>query len=163
MAATNPSLRQTIDETLRGFLLGYEDAREKKDPSQVNRLLTPECGRHISPKSFVKTMGMPSDLAFDPKTYEQKVGAEMQVQQVTRTEISNVVIDAEARTAAAMSVHHGECSDGEKFALEFAWFLNFSDDGTKIVKVREWIDGPEAVKFQGKVQSLMEKLKGETA
>lgn len=161
MAAPTPSLRQTIEETLRGFLLGYEDAREKKDASQVNRLLAPDCRRHVSPTTFFTSMGMPPDFSFDNKTYEDKLAAEMQVQSVKRTEISNVVVDAEGRTAAATSVHHGECSDGEAFALEFAWFLNFSDDGTKIVKVREWIDGPEAMRYQTKINGLLEQLRGE--
>ncbi|TDZ33884.1 hypothetical protein C8035_v000596 [Colletotrichum spinosum] len=159
MASTDvTTLQKTIEATLREFLLGYQTAKEHNDPSFISRALAPECIRYIAPVSFLTAMGAPTDFTFDVKSYQAQFAKELPVQGVNKTEINDIIIDAVGRKASASTVFHGKYSSSEKLKLEFAWFLDFNEDGTKVTRILEWLDTTEALKFQAKCNALIDEL-----
>ncbi|KAK0654885.1 hypothetical protein B0T16DRAFT_395808 [Cercophora newfieldiana] len=152
------SLRETIDKTLRVFLAGYIDGAQ--DATKLSTVLTPDCLRTFAPLSFLNSIGAPADAALDNKTYEGFYAAELDVAWgKSLDDVGNVVIDLEAKTAAATTVYTMEFKDGELFRFEFAWFLKFNEDGTAITKVLEWVDTAETTKYHARIKELQAKGK----
>ena len=155
--AGSSSLKQTMEKTLREFLEGYQDANAKQDAALVSRLLVPDCVRQFGPSSMLKALGAPPDAAMSNEAYQAAVAKELPVGGVRSSDISGVVIDVEGKAGAARTTYHGEYSDGQKLSMEFAWFLNFTDDGTKVTKIYEFCDSTEAVKHQHNIDRLTEE------
>jgi hypothetical protein len=150
------TLRSNIDKTLRTFLAGYVDGA--KDATVISAALTPECLRTFAPLSFLNSIGAPADTALDNKTYSDFYGAELAYGWAkSLDEIPHVVIDVENKTAAATSVYTNEFSDGDTIRFEFAWFLTFNEDGTRISKVHEWVDSTETARYHAKINELKGK------
>jgi len=153
------NLRETITKTLNIFFAGYIDGA--KDATKLSTVLTPDCLRTIAPLTFLNAIGAPADLALDNKTYEESYAGELAVAWgKSLDEVANVVIDVEARTAAATTVYTNEFSDGGEFRFEFAWFLKFNEDGTAIERVLEWVDSAGTVKYHAKIAELGGKAPG---
>ena len=147
------SLRETIDKTLRVFLAGYIDGAN--DATKLSAVLAPDCQRTFAPLTFLNAIGASADIALDNKSYEQFYAAELSVAWgKSLDDVSNVVIDVEARTAAATTVYTNEFSDGELFRFEFTWFLKFNEDGTAITRVLEWVDSAGTTRYQAKIKEL---------
>lgn len=153
------TLRETITKTLNVFLAGYVDGA--KDATKLSTVLTPDCLRTFAPLTFLNAIGAPADVALDNKTYEDFYAAELPVAWgKSLDEVANVVIDVEARTAAATTVYTNEFSDGEEFRFEFAWFLKFNQDGTAIERVLEWVDSVGTARYHAKIGELKGKAPG---
>ena len=65
------------------------------------------------------------------------------------------------RKAVAETTYIEEFADGDTFPLEFVWFLNFNEDGTKVTNIIEWVDSLQSVKFEHKVQAELAKKTAE--
>ncbi|KAI1078634.1 hypothetical protein F5B20DRAFT_546771 [Whalleya microplaca] len=153
-------LRETIEATTREFLMTYQDGAAHKDPSIISRNLSPDCSRQIAPASFMKSVGAPPDLQFSNDAYQSLFEKDLEASAVLKSDILNLTIDAHARKAAARTVYHGKFTDGEEMSMEFAWFLDFNDDGTKVTHIVEVVDPPESLKFSSKVEALRGKASG---
>ncbi|KAK0715386.1 hypothetical protein B0H67DRAFT_665524, partial [Lasiosphaeris hirsuta] len=120
--------------------------------------LTPDCVRHIKPASFLTGLGAPADLSFTPQAYQEVFSGEMPFAQTKSVQISDVTIDMTSRKAAATVVYVNEfVDDGERVTLEFAFFLSFTEDGSQITKILEWVDSGDCPKYQAKVHGRREK------
>ncbi|EOO02479.1 hypothetical protein UCRPA7_2019 [Phaeoacremonium minimum UCRPA7] len=157
------SIRQLLEKKTNDFLLCYEDATNANDPNLISRHLAPDCKRYFGPVGYLTAMGLPPDFGFSVPEYQAAYEQHMPIWAVKSTDILNVVIDEAGRKAAARSICHGEFCDGDKFALDFTWFLEFSEDGTEIKKVLEFVDIPESIRHFKKNQELLEKVKPESA
>ncbi|KAK1750470.1 hypothetical protein QBC47DRAFT_394118 [Echria macrotheca] len=150
--------RETMEKTLRTFLAGYLDASQAKDSTKLSAVLTPDCQRHFAPPSFLKNLGAPPDMTLDNKGYEDFFTAELPVVLTKSVDgIENVVIDTEKRTGAATTKYTQEFKDGTLFPFEFAWFVSFDEEGTKISKILEWVDAIETPKYHAKIKELQGK------
>jgi len=153
------ALRGTMNNTLRVFLDGYIDGRN--DTTKLSAVLTPDCLRTFAPLSFLQSIGAPADTALDNKSYEDFYASELSVAWAkSLDEAPNVVIDVEAKTAAATTVYTNEFSDGETFRLEFAWFVTFSEDGERVRKVLEWVDSGATKRYHERIRELMAAREG---
>ncbi|KAL0935454.1 uncharacterized protein CTRU02_210045 [Colletotrichum truncatum] len=160
MASENlTEVYQTIEKTLHEFIQGYENAAKHNDASHVSAKLAPDCKRRILPSSFFRNLGVPTDFVLDNKSYEAKFGEDLSVQGVTKTEVSHITIDAWSKKAAATSAHTVTYIDGETYLMEIAWYLTFSEDGTQVKEIIEFIDSGDLPKFHAKCASLKEQRK----
>lgn len=64
--------------------------------------------------------------------------------------ITDLVIDVDARKAAVTAVADMVFL-GEKSSMDFSWFLHFNEEGTKIVKIVEFVD---SLTFTGLQQKM---------
>jgi len=157
---TTATLRKTINTTLRSHLMSYLPASSTSDPSHLNKDLNPTALRHISPSSFLLALGAPSDLTITPIDYIAQFGKELTASKVKSVDyIPDVVIDTEGRFTAARSGYTNKFTDnGEEVQLEFAWFFEFTEDGRKITKVREFVDADVAGRYQRRVAEILKGL-----
>jgi len=70
-------------------------------------------------------MGAPSGFAFDVVNFENIMRNEMLVASSVHLEVSSVMIDPKAKTAAATALHVNRFGDGQEFKLEHAWLVSF--------------------------------------
>lgn len=140
MASAN--LRKTMEATAIEFLDSYRAGAVQNDPSLVNRSVTPGCKRHLLPQSMLKAVGIPLDLAFDNDTYQAEFEKDLELGAVTVHDVANIVVDVEARKVAATSRAQMQykVGDKEELTLEFSWFFDLNEDGSKITKVVEFTD-----------------------
>jgi hypothetical protein len=156
MASSQAEIRSTIEATIRDFIGAYKDGAAQNDPSIINRNVAAQCTRHLLPASLVQALGAPADFVIDNEEYQRLFANDLKVGGVQRCTLSNLVIDVTARKAAATTVADMVCKDGETIVMEHSWFLDFSEDGSKVTKVVEFCD-PDGV------HKLMAKIGGETA
>ncbi|KAH7118590.1 hypothetical protein B0J13DRAFT_569432 [Dactylonectria estremocensis] len=148
---TPADLKKTIEETLRAFILSYKDGAEQNDPAIINRNTTADCTRHLLPASLAKALGAPADFVIDNAEYQRLFASDLKVGGVQKSVISNLTIDAEAKKAAASTVSDMVFKDGEVLVMEHSWFLDFTDDGSKVKKAVEFCDSDSVHKLMAKV------------
>ncbi|KAK2771567.1 hypothetical protein CKAH01_04142 [Colletotrichum kahawae] len=153
------ALYEAIGKTMHEFLEAYEHASKANDPSRINTPLTPDCKRHFMPPSFLQAMGVPSDFSVGNEVYEARWATTLPVYSTKRTEINNVAIDVWKKTAAATTVLDSEFIDGESTKLYFAWFMEFTEDGSQIKEVWEYVDSVVQPGIAAKCEKLFEEQK----
>lgn len=81
----------------------------------------------------------------------------MQTWTATSTEILHLTIDGEARRVAAQAAVSGKWKNeaGEDAKLDFAWSLEFGDDGKEVVKVVEYLDSPPVKEYYARIQAIL--------
>lgn len=148
----NANLRATMEATALEFFSSYVVAAAQNDPSLVNRNVTPDCKRHLLPQSMLRDQGIPLDLAIDNELYQAEFAKDLAFGSVQRHDVANMVIDVEARRLAATTSAYMLFKVGEKetLELEFSWFFDFNEDGTKITRVVEFTDGDAVRKMAAK-------------
>ena len=151
------SLQQTIDKTAREFLLSYRDASAQKEPELLVRALAPDCTRQLAPSSYLAAVGLPPGFLLTNDMYKGKWAEQLPAVIIQSTDILSLVVDAASLKAAAIAAHNAQFSDGEVRTLEFAYFLDFSEDGSKIAKILQFSDTDGSLKFQVKVDELLGK------
>ncbi|UQC81766.1 uncharacterized protein CLUP02_07252, partial [Colletotrichum lupini] len=73
---------------------------------------------------------------------------------VGATTTSNLVVDSEARKAALTSSSDIKFRDGsENLQLEFSWFFDFNEDGSKVTKVIEFCDKDSVMLMHSKISA----------
>ncbi|KAI3336321.1 hypothetical protein HD806DRAFT_1878 [Xylariaceae sp. AK1471] len=154
-------LRETIEATTRECILSYEAASNaSKNASMISRSLSPSCSRLIVPQNFLASMGAPEpDRAFPNGEYESLFASDLKATHFPSggTTILDLTIDETAKRSAARTSHVIEFSDGEKMTLEFAWFFELLDDGTKVKRIVEFCDPGMSRKHFEKIQGLLKE------
>lgn len=136
--STMSDLRRRIESTTRAFISAFEEGSSQQDASIINRDVTPDCTRHMHPASVPQAFGLPEDFVFDAATFQAAFAKDIKVLRFEGSVISNLVIDAGARSAAFTSVAKVIPNNGEAYNVEQAWFLYFNEDGSKVKKVVEF-------------------------
>ncbi|KAL2882137.1 hypothetical protein SGCOL_002399 [Colletotrichum sp. CLE4] len=148
------AFRQKVEATMKSFFDAYTDGAKQNDPSIINRVVTPDCTRHLFPRSMTKAFGLPAEFALDTATYEAQFAKDIAVFTSESTTVSNLVIDSEARKAALTSTSDIVFKDGsESLQLEFSWFFDFNEDGSKVTKVIEFCDKDAVMLMHSKVSA----------
>lgn len=154
MAADVSTLENSIKTTTERFIKAYVDACEKKDASLFSLDLTEDCRRHIGPPHFLTSLGAPPELSLSNTDYEQMWVKEMPYYTADTYEIFNLVIDTKNLKSACRSTFTGVFSDGTKGERNLVWFLDFTDDGSKVNKIYQLNDPEEARNYRFKVEGL---------
>lgn len=134
------------------FFSSYQAAAAQNDPSLVNRSVTPDCKRYLLPQSMLRDQGIPLDLAIDNELYRAEFAKDLPIGSVQRHDVANMVIDVVARRLAATTSADMLFTVGEKetLELEFSWFFDFNENGSKITRVVEFTDGDALRKMAAK-------------
>lgn len=133
-------LRQRIERTIRAFISAFEEGTAQQDASIINRHVTDDCTRQLQPASVTAAFGLPEGFAFDNATFERAFAKDLTALRFESNVISDLVIDVEGHTAAFSSVAKVRPNKGEAFDYAQAWFLTFTEDGSKVKKVVEFCD-----------------------
>lgn len=151
-------LRKAMEATAREFFDSYQTGAMQKDPSLINRSVTPDCKRYLLPKSMLRAQGIPLDFAFDNETYQSEFAKDLTIGSVHGHDVANMIVDVEARKLAATTTARVLFTVGERetLVLEFAWFFDFNEDGSKITRVVEFTDG-DAVQKMAAVATAAKK------
>ncbi|KAK5657639.1 hypothetical protein OQA88_2711 [Cercophora sp. LCS_1] len=158
-------LRETMTQTLRKVLHAYVDVSTNRDITLLSTDLDPSCTRSFAPTSFLEAIGVPTDTKalLTNAQYEAAYGQNQAAVTMKTVEISNIVIDTANKTAAAHTKYVNEYKDkgGEEMVMEFAWFLGFNEDGTKVNSIIEFADSLESVRFHERVAGILKERSAE--
>ncbi|KAI1040680.1 hypothetical protein LB505_012223 [Fusarium chuoi] len=143
----NSDLRKQIETTVNSFLASYEDGRKAKDPTVINRDVTPDCTRQLLPASLCKALGLPEEFLIPNDIYEKLYADDLSLGGVHNTVSKHLTIDVEARRAAVESSGDIIYHHGETLHLEFSWIFYLTGDGTKISRVIEFADSMAVLKM----------------
>lgn len=95
---------------------------------------------------------------FENDIYQHFFERDLKTMAVVSTEFLNLIVDPEKRTSAARTRHALKFKNGEEMSLEFAWFFDLNDDGTKITKILEFVDTREGIVMEEKNAKLRAEL-----
>ncbi|GJC88641.1 hypothetical protein ColLi_11479 [Colletotrichum liriopes] len=141
-------IRKSIKATAEAFLASYEDGSAQNDATIINRNVTPDCTRHLLPSSVPEVLGLPADFSIDNQTFQDVFAKDIQFLKFRNGVISNLVIDTEARRAAFTAVSEVAVVDREEsYPFECSFTLYFTEDGSKIRKVIEFLDKDGTLKM----------------
>lgn len=161
------SLRQTLKDNAIAFFHTYQDASLANDPSLISRGLSSTCVRQFQPPSFCHAMGYPANTDVPNAVYQARIAEGMQAWTATETKILHLTIDTEARRVAAQTAILGKWKstttqgEEEDAKLDFAWFLEFGEDGREVVRIVEYMDSPPVKEYYAKIQAIL-AAKGNT-
>ncbi|GJC87754.1 hypothetical protein ColLi_10592 [Colletotrichum liriopes] len=151
---SSTDLRKAIEATTKSFLAAYTDSADQHDPSLINRDVTSDCTRHLLPNTMLKAFGVPTDFSIDNASYLKNLVKDLRVCSVQNSVISNLVIDTEARKAALTSTSDIVYKEGsDSHPIEFSWFLDFNEDGSKVKKVIEFCDKDTVLVMHARVEA----------
>lgn len=128
------NIKTNIEATVNSYLASFIDAKAQNDPSLVNRNTSPDCIRQMLPTSLSGGGSMNNE------DYQKVFAQGVDFAGMKKNTASDIVIDVDARKAAVTAVAELELPSGDKFNLDFAWFLHLNDDGSKIKKIVEFVD-----------------------
>jgi hypothetical protein len=149
------NLRHTIKATTAAFIKSYVDAGQAKQPHLLSTSVAENCVRYIGPVYFLRSVGAPADFSMSNAEYEADFG-EMAFYTIDTHEMYDLTIDTENLKAALRSELFGTLVDGKEFSRTFVWFLDFNEDGSKIIKVYQHNDSEEGRNFRLTVKALKE-------
>ncbi|KAL3954246.1 hypothetical protein ACCO45_012202 [Purpureocillium lilacinum] len=146
LLSTMSSLAQAIETTTKGFLKSYVDASQTKSMEALAAYLTDDCRRHVGPPAFLIARGAPPDYSMSNEEYAAEFNG-MEHYQFDDHVLYDLVVDTQKLRAAARSEILVKFNSGETASRNFVWFLDFNEDGSKIVKVYQHNDVEEANKW----------------
>lgn len=135
-----------MQATIEDFIRSHQDSVTTNDPTTMLRTVTPDCVRLIGPASLVKSMsppGAPPQDAFTMDNGAFIAHARSQhdlIKDMTSTLLDTVIDTAKMR--AAVRFNNAFKVGKTDIVLENTFFLEFTEDGTKIKLIREILDVP---------------------
>ncbi|OTA55206.1 hypothetical protein K449DRAFT_388215 [Hypoxylon sp. EC38] len=132
-------LRSTMESTLLALLETQAISPSNRDASRIVALMTPECKWFIKPDSFIAKY----PFIKSPRTVadeETHLAREIAALEESRVKVIDSVVDAATRKASARVEHWTKYTGSEPSTMEICWYLDFTDDGKKVLRVVEFID-----------------------
>ncbi|GJN80069.1 hypothetical protein PLIIFM63780_003593 [Purpureocillium lilacinum] len=136
----------TRSPTMRDNSLGLSDFGQTKSMEALAGYLTDDCRRHVGPPAFLIARGAPPDYSMSNEEYAAEFNG-MEHYQFDDHVVYDLVVDTQKLRAAARSEILVKFNSGETASRNFVWFLDFNEDGSKIVKVYQHNDVEEANKW----------------
>ncbi|GKU06283.1 hypothetical protein FLAG1_08809 [Fusarium langsethiae] len=137
-------IKQNIEATTKSYVSSFVDAKAESNPQIVNRDTSPDCLRTMLPSTLGGGGTMPNEA------YEAIFAKGLQAGGMESCRITDLVIDVDSLKAAVIAVADMVFL-GEKSSMDFSWFLHFNGNGTKIVKIIEFVD---SLTFTGLQQKM---------
>jgi hypothetical protein len=149
------ALSLAIENTTKGFLQSYVDAAQTKNTQLVSTYLAEDCRRSIGPPYYLRSVGAPADFTMSNDEYASEFGT-MEFYTFEAHEFYDLTIDTTNLKAGLRSELTGKFIDGKELSRTFVWFLDFNEDGSKIVKVYQHNDAEEGKNFRLTVKAYRE-------
>ncbi|KAJ4269879.1 hypothetical protein NW762_001548 [Fusarium torreyae] len=144
----NNELKERIEATVKSYITCFIDARAQNDTSLVNRNTAPDCTRQMLPSPLRGGATMTND------DYEKVIAHGLQLGGMYGHNATDLVIDVGNRKVAVTTVANFVFKNGDKVAMDFAWFLHLNDDGSKITKIVEFVDSDLFLKVKAKMEVI---------
>ncbi|XXH00554.1 hypothetical protein Hte_006902 [Hypoxylon texense] len=138
--------REVLQKTAKAFVENNTLAVQKKDTSLFSAILTEDCIRMYRPLSFIQRYPQFFKAQITNADYEAQMKIELQTMRDVSQKITRTVIDTAERRATLWSEQTVFTADGSKSVVEVIWDLNFSDDGTRVSQIMEFVDTYESTK-----------------
>lgn len=135
--------------------LAVVQAFDRLDIDAILSYRAPECTRHILPS----TLGYPP---VDNTRYATTLNQLKPIFRNFRLTVDDVVEDREARRICMWLMARADTAAGE-YVNEYVWTLDFDASGTKITRVKEFVDTLMTRDFWPKLQKAMDDQKAEAA
>lgn len=139
--STTTTLYAAIEKTVAAFFQGYEDAVTTVDASHYSKVLAPGCVRHLGPKATLEAFGGGLPTTLGNADYEGMMINEARVLASAKTTVVDLCIDTVKRRAGIRSTYELTIKGKPaSHTLEYGWWLTFSEDGTQITQVHQFVD-----------------------
>ncbi|CAG7558215.1 unnamed protein product [Fusarium equiseti] len=149
---------QINEETVRQFANSQAKSIQTKNPKLVSATLANNCRRFIAPASFMKAMGLPDELAKQGSPndmYEQHFSMQIPFVESTSCDVHDIALDQQKMKATVHLTHRIKpMGILEEFFVENMILLDFDKEGEKIVKIVEFTDVAESMKYMQILQGL---------
>ncbi|KAI1445739.1 hypothetical protein F5Y02DRAFT_385192 [Annulohypoxylon stygium] len=138
MSSSKNDLRSVMESTMLTFFK-HQELNHNIDPSLPVSLVTPDCLWYNKPDSFTAKYPFVDSVkttAQQKEHFEQ----EIKVLEESRGNILVSTVDAVARKGSAHIQYSTKFVGSEPSTMDICWFVDFTDDGKKILKVVKFID-----------------------
>ncbi|KAI1390888.1 uncharacterized protein F4822DRAFT_394741 [Hypoxylon trugodes] len=140
-------LRAVLQKTIDAFVENNTLAVKKKDSSLFSAVLADDCVRIYRPRSFVERYPQFFKAQITNADYEAQMKIELQTMQDVSQKITRTVIDTTERRAVIWSEQTITTPSGAQNQVELLWDLSFTEDGTRVTQIQEFVDTFEATKL----------------
>lgn len=138
--------RAVLQKTVNAFVDNNTQAVKKKDPSLFSAILTEDCVRTYRPQSFVNRYPQFFKPQITNDDYEAQMKVELQTMKDVSQKITRTVIDTTERAAVIWTEQTITIPDGSKKSVEVIWDLSFTEDGSRVSRILEFVDTYESTK-----------------
>ncbi|KAI3340689.1 hypothetical protein F4824DRAFT_451875 [Ustulina deusta] len=138
-------LRATIQKTIDAFIENNTQAVKQKDTSLLSAILAKDCIRMYRPLSFIQRYPQFFKPQITNADYEAQMQHELQTMQDVTQNVTRTVIDTTERKAT-LWVETTVVTTDSQSTVEVIFDLNFTDDGTQVSQVIEFVDTFESTK-----------------
>ncbi|KAK4183823.1 hypothetical protein QBC35DRAFT_83646 [Podospora australis] len=172
MATTTPTLRSTIETTVRNLIASYKAATRQQNVSLLSTGVAEDAIHIVGPRAYLPgpVLNPGPEYRLTKQQYEGYWSVGLPFVRNKNTEIKRLVVDAETKTASAHLVFSDEfvTADGKivedggikGMELELVIFLKMSEDGTEVKEMLEFCDAVGDPVHQGRVKELAKRAAG---
>lgn len=133
-------MRATLQQTIETFLENNTQGVKTKDASRFSAVLSDDCVRLYRPFSFINRYPQFFKKEITNADYEAQMAVELQTFNDVRQEVTRTTIDAVQRIATLWTTQHVTMIDGTKRTVEVIWDLTFTEDGSRVSQIIEFVD-----------------------
>ncbi|KAI1480602.1 hypothetical protein F4774DRAFT_77066 [Daldinia eschscholtzii] len=138
--------REVLQKTINAFVENNTLGVKNKDVTLFSAILTDDCIRMYRPLSFIQRYPQFFKTQITNADYEAQMQVELQTMKDVSQKISRTVIDTVERRATLWSEQTVTTADGSISKVEVIWDLNFSEDGSRVSQIMEFVDTYESTK-----------------
>ncbi|KAH8164422.1 hypothetical protein CIB48_g3853 [Xylaria polymorpha] len=147
-------LRPVIQKTVDIFVENNTLAVKKKDTTLLSSVLAEDCIRMYRPLSFIQKYPQFFKPSITNADYEAQMKAELLTIQDASQNVTRTVIDTTQR-AATLWIEKTVHTAASSSTVEVVYDLTFTEDGTRISQVVEFVDTSESIKVLEQILSQM--------
>ncbi|KAI0199937.1 hypothetical protein F4808DRAFT_430865 [Astrocystis sublimbata] len=147
-------LRSIIQKTIDVFVENNTLAVKQKDVTLLSSVLAEHCSRMYRPLSFIQQYPHFFKSRITNAEYEAQMKGELLTMQDVSQHVTRTVIDTTQR-AANVWIEKTVHTTASSSTVEVVCDLSFTEDGTQITQVVEFVDTSESIKVLEQILSTM--------
>ncbi|KAM0816005.1 putative SnoaL-like domain-containing protein [Seiridium cardinale] len=136
--------RAILQKTADIFVENNTLAVKRRDASLFSAILTDDCVRIYRPLSFLERYHQFFKKEITNADYEAHMGIELQTMQEVSQKVTRSSIDTTQRRATLWTEQTITTTDQSKKVVEMIWDLEFTEDGTRVKQILEFVDSYES-------------------
>lgn len=145
--------RAVLQKTIDAFVANNTQAVKTKNLSLFSEVLAQDCVRMYRPLSFVKRYPQFFKAEITNDDYEAQMKIELQTMKDVSQKTTRTIIDTTERTAVIWSEQTVSTFGGDTNVVEVILDLSFTEDGTRITQIMQYVDTYESTKLLEQILS----------
>ncbi|GAW14105.1 hypothetical protein EKO27_g11442 [Xylaria grammica] len=146
--------RATIQKTIDAFIENNTQAVKQKNTNLLSAILAKDCIRMYRPLSFIQRYPQFFKPQITNADYEAQMQHELQTMQDVRQDVTRTVIDTTERKATLWVETTVFTTDSQN-KVEVIFDLDFTEDGSQVKQVTEFVDTFESTKVLEQILTQM--------